>query len=528
MERVIPISQEKEFLADLISGEFLPIYKSWRTKSANGAVYAALTPTIARANIVETPSWQLHIGDGIPCFSSTGFGSEHVATYHPTTEDGIVPLAFMRDGQGILEPLPEPLQEFVLYHDLHSANDGKEFLKIHPDGTTEIFIRILSKEEILFRTEAVIQFQAAKQMDLMIQIDSVQFVENKSDIPVEYEYKNQDIFLGTYPFDTWSNLGYRALGKIIFPARSISHSGIWPFEVEPKVKETFAITNNHGEQIEIALESGQELDSNDYLRSLGRHYLEIVQFDKNVLNRYIANPDIYEIGDGFLKCGSLWSVSIDNDNPNGLFIFLGDIVRDLPPTEWKFWKPFNKTSPDNLSETFYRRSILGKETEPNRPDLRLRANYSIFQQSWYEQFTWMLFLPLSDEDSYVLKTLNLPNTENTKGFDDFFLYLGKVFPNSLNVRKISELAEIPKNDDRKPLVRFQCWLQISGLEEHEFVFNTFHSIQWIRSNSSAHRKNFQLNDKLREKFGLPIGYELAEKLCNDANESLNLLNSHFL
>lgn len=528
MQREIPVSQEEIYLSNLLSNEFVPVYKSWRNKDANGAVYAMLSPIGLRDKITRSPSWQIHVGEGQPCFSTSGFGTAEVATYHTGDKDGLIPLAFIRDGHGVIDSQPEPLQEFILFHDLHLSINGHEYLKVHADGSTEVAIKIISPSEIQTQTKLIRQFQAAKQMDLVFQIDSVQFVDDARDLPKESETSDEFMNLGTYLFDSWSNLGYRTLGKIVFPPAPLSECGIWPFEVTPRITEVFTIRNQRGQIVEVTLDSGENLDPNEFLQKQDRHFLEIVEFDKNVLNRYLANPDKYIIGDGILKCGSLWSISIDNDDSSNLFIFLGDLLRDLPPSEWKFWKPFNQTSDKSVSETFFRRSFLGNEVEPNRPDLRFRGNYAIFQDRWSRKFDWMLFTPMTDEDAYVLNALHLPNTESNKGFDDFFLYLSKLLPNSINISKLNQLTGIPKSDRSKNLERFAFWLKASGFQDHEFVFNTLYSIQWIRSNSSAHPKVAQLNDKLRGKFGMQMGYGLAEKLCNDANETLNLLDSHFL
>jgi hypothetical protein len=528
LRREIPISHEEIYLSNLLSNEFVPLYKSWRNKVSNGAVYAVLSPIGIRSRVTGSPSWQIHVGEGQPCFSTSGFGAAEVATYHAGDEDGLVPLAFIRDGHGVIDSHPEPLQEFILFHDLLLSNNGREYLKVHTDGSTEVAIKITSSSEIQTRSSLIRQFQAAKQMDLVFQIDSVQFVDDKSELPEESETSEEFKNLGTFLFDSWSSLGYRTLGKIVYPPAPLSESGIWPFEINPHITELFTIRTQGGQIVEVTLNSEEHLDPNEYLRKQDRHFLEIVEFDKNVLNRYLANPDKYIIGDGVLKCGSLWSISIDNDDSSNLFIFLGDLLRDLPPSEWKYWKPFNQTSDKSVSETFFKRSILGKEVEPNRPDLRFRGNYAIFQDSWSSKFDWMLFTPMTDEDAYVLNALHLPNTESNKGFDDFFLYLGKLLPNSINISKLNQLTGIPKRDRSTNLERFALWLKASGFQEHEFVFNTLHAIQWIRSHSSAHPKDAKLNNLLRSKFGMQIGYELAEKLCNDANETLNLLDSHFL
>jgi hypothetical protein len=390
-------------------------------------------------------------------------------------------------------------------------------------------IRILSNKEIQIKTSFLLQFQAARQMDLMFELDSVQFVDAPSEVPSEQNIKTQVMNLAIYPLDNWSQLGYRALGKVIFPPRPTEFSGIWPFESKDEIEEQFSILDAKGQLVDVKLNSNDKLDPNEFLRKQGAHYLESVQFHKNVLQRYLANPDLYEVKDGILKCGHLWGLSIDNDHQDNLFVYLGDLLRDLPAEEWKFWKPYNFTDGAKMSETSFKRNILGQFAEPLRADLRFRAIFQTFQQDWSARFGWDLFMPLTPEDDYVLKSLYIPNTDSFKEFDAFTLNLAKLLTDSLNTEVLSGLIGVPVKDKKvTPLERLQIWLEHSGFDEPHKVKDSLHMIQWLRSNSAAHPKEREVNEDIRSKYGFFVGRDFCEHLCDSASSILNLLSEHFL
>src|SRR5262249_48939339 len=71
------------------------------------------------------------------------------------------------------------------------------------------------------------------------------------------------------------------------------------------------------------------------------HYLTPVHFRRDVLQKYYDNPQKYTVSDGNISCGALWSIRIDNDHPDGVVVWLGDLGRDLSEEERLYWKHYN-------------------------------------------------------------------------------------------------------------------------------------------------------------------------------------------
>ena len=517
---------ERDYFAEFLTQEFIPLYSSWRTQNSNGAIYLVLGPASQRELLTKNPSWPVHIGDGIPSFSGSTDGSN--ATYHAGNEDGFLPLAFIRSGEGILESFPEPLQEFVLLLNLYAAQGSRVFYQIDEAGNKSKAIEIISENEIIARKDLVLQFQAAKQLDLIVQVDSVQFVGNLESNNKELIFRSDLEYCGHYPFGDFSPEGYRYFGKFISPAGQISSSGIWPFESKEVIEEEFVISDEGGAVQKVRLSSDSKYDPNSFLRNQNINYLEPVQFKRDLLRKYFGNPDIYTVTDSALKCGSLWSISIDIDSEESLFVYAGDLLRVLPPQEWSYWKAFNIIRDSEISNSAFRRDFLGQFSEPNQADHRFRAIFTLFQEDWYRAFGWYIFRPLLSEDDYVLKTLHLPLTDGNKDFDEFVLKLTKLTTDAIDVEYLIDFEGVSNKHKTHPIDGIAEWLETKKFENVDGLRTTLLNIQWLRSKGAAHPKKPTYTAECRDRHGMSPGIQLSEKICEELCSILNSLSEHFI
>ncbi len=76
---------------------------------------------------------------------------------------------------------------------------------------------------------------------------------------------------------------------------------------------------------------GQSLRrSCNYSRLSHTDYLTPVFFRREVVQKYYDNPQRYSVGDGYVRCGSLWGLQIDNSNSKFVVVFLGDLLSPAP------------------------------------------------------------------------------------------------------------------------------------------------------------------------------------------------------
>ena len=116
------------------------------------------------------------IGFGAPGFDQIRDGHHEWTQYDRFGNDeGFEPLVILQDHYGVRpEMTPQLSEEFRLYHNLWT-NDGTEFIKVNSDGSDEPAARI-GPEGVRVRTPLLRQFQAAKQLDLVLRISSYQYV----------------------------------------------------------------------------------------------------------------------------------------------------------------------------------------------------------------------------------------------------------------------------------------------------------------------------------------------------------------
>ena len=71
--------------------------------------------------------------------------------------------------------LPQLSQEFRLYHNLWANENGTEFIKVNADGSEELAAEI-GPSRVRVRTKHLRQFQAGKQLDLVLSLSSLTYV----------------------------------------------------------------------------------------------------------------------------------------------------------------------------------------------------------------------------------------------------------------------------------------------------------------------------------------------------------------
>ena len=82
-------------------------------------------------------------------------------------------------------------------------------------------------------------------------------------------------------------------------------------------------------------------------------------FDSAVLSKYYSTPEKYKVDDGIIRCGTLWSLYIDNQNTGYVSAYLGDLGRNLPSAqEQHYWRGFNKALDAKLSATKFKRDFM--------------------------------------------------------------------------------------------------------------------------------------------------------------------------
>lgn len=486
------------------SGPWVTVYSTWDEANANGAQFSAFSPGRKRPQVLSSDSWDLSIGSGMPGFIEYWGQKGHRTRYLRYGDDnGIEPLVICQSHYGARpRMLPQISEEFRLYHNLWLARDGTKAYKLNNDGTEEIAAEI-SDDYVRIRTKLLRQFQAGRQLDLLLFIDSVQYVDDPheridlDDISDELADDNRRISLYASDHAYGAKRPFsRLIGKRLIKPPPRKRAGIAPFDDQVEVYPEFIIgETSEGDLVRHTCDP-EGLKNNFGKNPDAHHYLTPVYFRREVLQRYYERPEKYAVEDGYLRCVGLWGVRIDNDHPQHVMVWLGDLGRDLPSSERSYWQTFN-IAHGSLSSTAYRRAIQGEFADPQAPDLRFKSKYPRFRRKWRDQVGWDLYREPQQEDEHVFARLRIPLNDSQPEFEDQVLGLTKVLVDWLHEGNLG--ARLPnKIANEKGIGKLERWLTLEKYPYVERDIEFLRRLQNLRSEIVAHGKGSHYR-KLLEK-----------------------------
>lgn len=484
---------------------------SWHIRgSGNGGVYLGLVRGDIIENCLDDASWTVSKGDGIAGFSTRWEDGEKRTKYSYEPASGNSwPLVIHRNFYGLEQDQIDLLEEFRLFHNLWHDKKNDSYSKILNDGTKQ---RVVFRDPcgaMLVETAALRKYCAARGLKILLQVDSVQFfdvpqVENSEEIThsglCAKKHITNGLISGKPAFG-------RLLGKRLIDALPIEKCGVWPYE-DAKTYEAFIIGSNDDGSDSIFTSDPDELADYFGKNAVSPNYLTPVHFRKDVLVKYLEKPSLYSVDDGHLYCGSMWALRMDNDHDDKVVVFLGDLGRDLPEAEQRYWRSFNVRPDGGFSETYFKRSFLTQFADPTNPDLAIKLERCKLLDKWREAFGFELYAGFHEDDVGVLADLRIPISNEWTEFDRCTIAATKVFIDYLNESQLAklaatEIARMKANDPSKPIRgidKLQAWFrQNGGQNSLGDLISSLRLLQDLRSKSAAHRKSSSLNDLLNDR-----------------------------
>ena len=205
------------------------------SRSVSYGVYCALSAPDRRDRALSDPGWDLTVTDGAPGFSQSWPDGVEMTMYHPTggMDDEVEPLVLVREYHGAAESTVELDQQFRLFHNLRFDPASGSYYKMHEDGTQTIAVKVEGKHKILVRTPLLRQYIAARQLDLLLFIDSVVWSDQPTELAEAETYKN-DRYIGARYYEdspiTSRRYFTRYLATKVIAPGPLETCGIWPFE----------------------------------------------------------------------------------------------------------------------------------------------------------------------------------------------------------------------------------------------------------------------------------------------------------
>ena len=137
-----------------------------------------------------------------------------------------------------------------------------------------------------------------------------------------------------------------------------------------------------------------------------------------------------------------------------------------------------------------------------------------------------LFLPLHDDDKYILSGLRIPLLDSQEEFDNQVRSLVKLIIDSLNENKI-EISISPEKKITGSISKLEELFKKGGLSEYEEIVKFLRSLQKLRSASVAHKKGSNYEKISRDfQIGEISNIDVFEKIMSQANIFLKYIEDN--
>ena len=466
-EEVTQAQRLSDFLAD-DAGVWTTVYESLHPDQDFG-IFSAFMPHSRRVEMLTRPEWEMRPYDGRPAFIDDERGTCRYARYGRT--DNAKPVVVLLSHDGVLPAmLPQVLEEFRHFHNLWEDAAGGIHKKLHADGLAEEVCRV-TQQHVQIRTAYLRRFQAATQLCLVRFVDSIINTPNHQHLtpadvaPLDQTARTEnhvwrrDIRLDIRPGEVSS----RVLAKTIAEPPPRDQCGAWPWDRPTAAGAShlnFVVDETPtGDPIEHTCDP--EALASDFGVSpdlpLGR--LTPVFFEKSVLQRYYSDPQKYRVDDNSVSCGALWSLRIDNNQPEHVVVLLYELGVGLPEREQHHWKAHNIVPPGSgLSRAAYGRWIQGEWTAPDSPEWQFKHWYDAFRSQCRQRLGWDLWRDAIHADgSPLLQRVRMPLTDTAEELNEQARLLDLVLVEALDPQRLREELGVTKSDDRKSISLLEAW-----------------------------------------------------------------------
>jgi hypothetical protein len=494
--------------------DWIPVARRWHEGDTELFTFSALAACgSSRSNlptILQEPDWDVRLEFGKPffyCKSSKGaFGKPTFDPGHSAKVRGVefLPFIHYREFHGYRPWRFEIAQEFILFHEAFWSDEEGEYRRIDDDGVVRSVARVVTKggnRLVLADSHHLRDYLAARRCFLVRFHDHTRRSEMDIAPILKDEFHSEKLLGEDYHFELWLRTDLRG---VIWPT-SNSFSRLFGKDIVPPYPKpdpshtSFADPKRSAASVDFVV--GRRSDGREELApSVGGSFLTPVFFNPQVLAEYYAQPSLYRVEHGYVRCLDLWGISIDRTSEDLIQVWLGDLGH-LPLAEQSRWRRFNVPPRGGITEHRWRRDLLGQFADPEwDPVYYFHRAYKRLNETLSKKAGCPLFLALRAEDQHAFHSIRVPLSDEWKEFDEVMLALAKSTVDSLNVSFLKrEVHGQSPEHEMGSLALLQQLLVAWGYDhdDAEELVAPLRAIQDLRSRAAAHRRGKKFEDSLR-------------------------------
>ncbi|MDP2174159.1 MAG: hypothetical protein Q8J62_10340 [Candidatus Cloacimonadaceae bacterium] len=467
------------------------------------SIYSGLIKKENVNEALKSSNWDRTPYDGVYGIIESHENGKKSISYMTYHDDIVEPLVYIRDFHSYRPSEKCILEEVVLFFDLFEKTERGErhYIFVDENGN-EISAIVIDINEIRIQRKFLLEYMYIKQMEFVLYFE----IWRNSEFDLKrlgLEEKAQQVKTENARFDIYIDEANQyvqkgksqgqILGKYVYKLPRGYKSWHWDADSSHKAYEKFIIDEDNL-SIPIEYSSNPSYLSNYFGKNKGNpHYLTPVYFKLDVMQKYYNNPSKYQVHDSMIEMISRWSLRIDNNHPEAIIVFLGDLG-GLPIQEQKYWRSFNIQPLNGISRVAFRRGFLAEFTDPEAIDLVFRRDINMFYDTWYSYHNWYLFKPLSKEDAYRLESLHIPHNNSEIDFKNQVEAICVLLIESINVKILRSIVG-DSEENEKSISVLNRYLSKEGYNASDLI-EFLRNLNTLR-NLKLHRQKAESNTKLQ-------------------------------
>lgn len=279
--------------------------------------------------------------------------------------------------------------------------------------------------------------------------------------------------------------GYARGVYFIGPDQTAQERGMTEASVDdaPKEYETFTILDWKNSKV-VECSCAPEAQASYFQKDSPLPFqTSPVFFRPDVLDRYRADPDKYQLRHRSITCRHAWSLQSYDVNAAGQVHTYIRYLGYLPIDEQRYWKAFNEAPKGSISGRSFKTDFEGSwDVEPDNLD----ALKSTLRELSRSNHLWFQLKQPS-----LVEQLHYPLTASNKIWDDTLIDMNKVINESLVKDELKKIA-VAAGAKGDPMMGSIKWLREALIAEGtdadqaDALVESLSDLQFLRTRFSAH------------------------------------------